>query len=1143
LPTAQLPTQLLSSHYRFAHERIRQTIYGSIDLDTRSQLHRRIARLWIQQADDPRHPESLLRIVDQYNRFCLELTPDERRELVRLNGLASQQAQAADSAVVAYRYGQMAVSLLHLEDWAMTPEQSCRVLCHYAQLAQQQGQGANAAELLQRALSQDLPCLTQIQLTRMLIRQWAWQGEGPAAIALGRKTLMIWDLGQGDAADESEDKLQTVTPAIAAEVLKLITDLVAIAWGEQPTIWADWITLGRQWVEHCQPELEPQAWLFQNLIAPTPQRLHLEPLVERQEISPEFALSYTVMECWQMRVWREPWPDVAERLEQLAQTQAAEPVMLEHLAAAWGALVLQLAVGQRSLAELSDASQALLTQAERLGMQTFVPAAQQLHQLCQRWQVADTPLSPPQPEATASLWRQTQQSLMQRLAQAFALPEQSHLTSSPSPYPMAMVQTPAMAIEQFEQAIALAQTLEPGAPLPDALTEAQRQCQQWQGQAPIPFQAWAMLLEAEIARLQDQPWAAQAAYDGAIALAQTHQQWPTLGLAAERALQFWLDHQNPAFAQIYYEQAQAAYGQWGAIAKQEHLTQQYPQWARPEPLPSLPPSPAMMASERRPHQAAHRNGVTNTGITDAGITSVGEQTPQPLLQELHRLTNEVNQRTRALTAQNAQLQAEIQGHEDTERALRLAEEKFSKVFHSSPNAIALTNLETGQHLEVNNTFCEVTGYRLDEIVGHTTLEVNLWVNPDDRDRLFKVLNQQGTVRNFEFAFRTKSGEVRTALLAAEIITIHGQRCLLGTSTDITPRKRTEDTLRCQNQALMETLDQLQTTQQELIQAEKMAALGQLIAGVAHEINSPLGAITASTRHLINFWQRHFQDLLAQWRTFDPAQQDLFFTLLDETQRPYPPLSTREQRQLRRALMQQLQDLDLSDPREIANCFVGLGISTLAPGHQALLTQPEGETLLKLAYQLSNLHASMVTISHASERAGKVVFALKNYARFDPSDRKSKANLIDGLETVLMLYHNQLKHSVEVIRQYDEPLPQIACYPDELNQVWTNLIHNSLQAMENKGVLTIAVTQQPAHLAVSITDSGPGIPPEIQAQMFTPFFTTKPPGEGSGLGLDIVRRIVDKHQGEITVASRPGQTTFTILLPLANSETPSEPDES
>jgi signal transduction histidine kinase len=184
----------------------------------------------------------------------------------------------------------------------------------------------------------------------------------------------------------------------------------------------------------------------------------------------------------------------------------------------------------------------------------------------------------------------------------------------------------------------------------------------------------------------------------------------------------------------------------------------------------------------------------------------------------------------------------------------------------------------------------------------------------------------------------------------------------------------------------------------------------------------------------------------------------------------------------------------------------------------------------MAYQLAALNSNTQTIILASERATKIVFALKKFAHYDQSGEKRKVNITDGIETVLVLYHNQIQDKVNVLKNYAD-LPPILCYPDELNQVLTNLIHNALQAMANKGTLEINITMQENDAIVSIIDSGHGIPEDIQAKIFKPFFTTKPPGEGSGLGLDIVRKIIDKHQGKIEVVSQPGKTTFNILLPI------------
>ncbi|RMG07942.1 MAG: sensor histidine kinase, partial [Cyanobacteria bacterium J055] len=213
-------------------------------------------------------------------------------------------------------------------------------------------------------------------------------------------------------------------------------------------------------------------------------------------------------------------------------------------------------------------------------------------------------------------------------------------------------------------------------------------------------------------------------------------------------------------------------------------------------------------------------------------------------------------------------------------------------------------------------------------------------------------------------------------------------------------------------------------------------------------------------------------------------------------------------------------------------LVELGVCEDIEPFLPLLRDPEGHEILETAYQLTSIIKSTQTISTATDRAAKIVFALKSYSRQTPSGQKVETNVIESLETVLTIYHNQLKQGVEVIKNYPETLPNIWGYPDELNQVWTNLIHNAIQAMDNKGTLTIDITQSKNDICVSITDSGAGIPLEVQSKIFQPLFTTKPPGEGSGLGLDIVRKIIEKHQGKIDFDSVPGKTTFTVSLPLS-----------
>jgi signal transduction histidine kinase len=210
--------------------------------------------------------------------------------------------------------------------------------------------------------------------------------------------------------------------------------------------------------------------------------------------------------------------------------------------------------------------------------------------------------------------------------------------------------------------------------------------------------------------------------------------------------------------------------------------------------------------------------------------------------------------------------------------------------------------------------------------------------------------------------------------------------------------------------------------------------------------------------------------------------------------------------------------------------VDIGIQAQLTELLPLLQDPKGRKILDTAYQLTTLQKGVKTISVASERASKVVFALKNLARYDQSGEKTLVPVSEGIETVLTLYQNQLQH-VKVVKHYDA-LPPLRCYPDALHQVWINLIHNALQAMNNKGTLTLEITQAADCAVIHIKDTGSGIPEEIQAKIFEPFFTTKSPGEGSGLGLDIVKKIVEKHEGEIKMTSQLHQgSTFSVWLPM------------
>lgn len=339
-----------------------------------------------------------------------------------------------------------------------------------------------------------------------------------------------------------------------------------------------------------------------------------------------------------------------------------------------------------------------------------------------------------------------------------------------------------------------------------------------------------------------------------------------------------------------------------------------------------------------------------------------------------------------------------------------------------------------------------------------------------------------------------------------------------------------DELAKTNERLNATLLQLKVTQTELIHSEKMAALGQLIAGIAHEINTPLGAIRSSLGNIFKFLNQSLQQLPELFQSLSPEEAESFVVLLNRSLQEKPSFSAKEDRQVKKFLLDKLKFEQVEKPEDVADTIVDMRIYNKIEPFLPLLKRPDGLYILEIAYKLSGMQRGMQTIETAADRAGKIIFALKEYTGGQPSSEKSLAKITDGIEMVLTLYHNQIKHGVNVVLNCAE-LPFILCYPDELNQVWTNIVHNALHAMDYQGTLTIDAMEEDEQIKITLTDTGKGIPFDIQQKIFEPFFTTKPLGEGSGLGLHIVRQIIEKHQGKIEVASLPGKTTFTVYLPM------------
>ena len=177
----------------------------------------------------------------------------------------------------------------------------------------------------------------------------------------------------------------------------------------------------------------------------------------------------------------------------------------------------------------------------------------------------------------------------------------------------------------------------------------------------------------------------------------------------------------------------------------------------------------------------------------------------------------------------------------------------------------------------------------------------------------------------------------------------------------------------------------------------------------------------------------------------------------------------------------------------------------------------------------HLHRGVSAIEHAIRRIQRIVGGLKSYSHLDQDAGAQDADIHEGIEQTVELLDHLLAHGITVTRRYGA-IPRVPVFVDELNQVWTNLIHNAVQALDGQGEIAIETDEVADGVVVRVIDDGPGIPVEVHPRLFEPFFTTKPRGEGSGLGLSIVRRILDRHGGKIAVDSLPGRTCFEVWLP-------------
>ena len=665
----------------------------------------------------------------------------------------------------------------------------------------------------------------------------------------------------------------------------------------------------------------------------------------------------------------------------------------------------------------------------------------------------------------------------------------------------------------------------------EILKENQKTMRAWSKVCTENFEHKYLLVEAERSRIKNGQTRAMNLYDEAIDSANKNGYTQHEALANYLAGKFYISRGRKKAAQAYLKDAHYLYELWGATVLVKKLEEEHPETSvSASSYRHTLTSDTTSGFERNSATLRASTTNTNTGsitgtgnifdmaaVLKASQAIAGEIVLEQLLEGMMRILME------NAGAQSGILLLEKEGILYIEAECGIDDESI-KVLQNIP----LVSDNPGQ------------------IETRLPLSIINWVA---RTRQDVVLIDAGNDQRFNDDSYIAEGNIKS-VIASPII---NQRKLVGIlylENNLTQGAFTRDRLEIlnilsaqaavsiENALLYRTLDakveertqELKNAQAKLIQSEKMASLGQLVAGIAHEINTPMGAINASIDNISISMKEMIQKLEGVIQKIPANKLGLFISLIDDPMNESRQLTTREERAYKRGLVKNLEDLEIHNATYIAETLVKIGVVEKIDKYIPLFQEADNRMIVEMAYNIARQNKNTENIKIAIDRVSKIVFALKSFSHFQNEDSMVSADLTDGLETVLVLYHNQIKHGIELVKSFQK-IPRVFCYPDELIQVWTNVIHNAIQAMEGKGKLIIKAFEEDSYVIVTITDDGPGIPEEYIKKIFDPFFTTKPKGEGTGLGLGICQRIIDKHKGKIKVKSSPGKTTFSIFVPI------------
>jgi len=1157
LSDEMLDTQASKCTFQFLHDRVQQAASALIDDDQKKAVHLQIGRLLLANTPETQRADKIFELVDHLNIGYERVTDEaETLEIAQLNLIAGQKAKAAAAYEAALKYLNVGLRLLTETSWQNQYDLTLVLYLETMEAEYLSSHFEQSDNLAKIALHQAKTRLEQSKVYEIQIQSYITQNQMMAAIETGLHVLEMLEINL-EQTPPSHDRIEELinlplmTDADKLAAMRILMFIMSPAFIAKPSLLGPIaFTMVNLSIKQGNSPLAAYAYVFYGLIQCA--SLNIESgyrfgqlalkVLEKLNATELKAKVHELFNAF-IRPWKEKPRATQEPLRETIQA-GLETGDLEYACYA----AIYYCTYPFLMGEPLDAVE-----------QKYEPYTEMVHQF--KYDHAFNYIS---------LWRELVSQLRSKIA---ANQLQGHYFNEVETLPLFIETQNSTSLFAFYTAKAILlyfyrdkvgaaenakladQYVEGGTGMITAahnfyyslallaqssqvkdeqlqkVASNQDKMKTWAYHAPRNFQHQYDLVEAEKARVLGQVVEAMTLYEQSITGARNNGYIHEEALAYELAAEFY-SAQGLEMAQFYMIEAHYGYQQWGAAPKVKDLEDRYPQYfvqaTVDKKIPSLTTTTTLSIPTDAPSSESSLSVLDLETVMKASQAIAFEMQLDQLLTTLMHILieNAGAEKGFLLLEKDKQWRIAAEGAMETHEVVKeingeTDKGEMGRVATTLINYVARKKEAVVLHDAVNEGHFTQDAY----IIAHQPKSI-LCVPLVNQGKLAGIVYLENNLATG--AFTQKRVETVQLLGAQAAISLDNAHLY----EDLAEYNRTlEAKVAERTHELSETLDHLKATQEELIQSEKMAALGQLVAGIAHEVNTPLGAIRASIGNISDAISESIRQLPQLFQKLSSQQQHDFFALVETTfDSQKQNLTAREERKFKRKLIAHLEESEIDNADEIADTLVDMGIYQHVEPFMSLLKSEDNSFIVQTAYNLSMQHCNSQNIMTAVDRASKVVFALKSYARRDLEGKKTPANVTAGLNVVLTLYQNQLKQGVEVITDYQE-VPEILCYPDELNQVWTNLIHNAIQAMDNQGSLEITVAQQDNHLVIQITDSGKGIEEEIKPRIFEPFFTTKPVGEGSGLGLDIVRKIIEKHQGKIEVASQPGKTTFSVFLPI------------